>query len=148
MRSKFRSITYRVLIPLIAISGVLLSITYFIVKDVLGSLHDEYRYLYTSKHASEIKTIIDLAISEITSLGLLENEKVKMAKEKSIFYDVTLYWENNSLEGVIFSYDGSVIHSSLESLQPSDLVKYLSSDYFVVSTTDRYYHGFVINVPV
>ncbi|MFQ3574181.1 MAG: hypothetical protein SNJ53_06060 [Thermodesulfovibrionales bacterium] len=126
----------------------MLSITYFIVKDVLGSLHDEYRYLYTSKHASEIKTIIDLAISEITSLGLLENEKVKMAKEKSIFYDVTLYWENNSLEGVIFSYDGSVIHSSLESLQPSDLVKYLSSDYFVVSTTDRYYHGFVINVPV
>jgi PAS domain S-box-containing protein len=143
------SIRFKIITPLLIFLTIIMLSLLIVGYQVSKNVFWEYHTFIISRHSSEVQKIVNTAINELTTSGLLDKEMVVDAKKKAVIDEIKSYWLSNNLAGFIKTTDGNIVYSSLNSTLMKSLEPHLPEDGdFHFSKTFTHIGGSVINIPL
>ncbi|GER94008.1 hypothetical protein A45J_1766 [hot springs metagenome] len=143
------SIRFKIIIPIIIFIVVIMLSMLIVGYHVSKNIFMEYHTFLISRHSSEIQRIVETAINELITSGLIDKEIVVDAKKKTLIEEIKSYWSSNNLSGFITTSDGKVIYSSLGNALMKSLESHLpETGDFHLNRSFTHIGGSVINIPL
>lgn len=143
------SIRFKIITPILTLLAVIMLSLLIVGYQVSKNVFIEYHTFLISRHSLEIQKIVDTAINELITSGLLDKETVVNAKKEGVIDEIKSYWSGNNLSGFIKTTDGKIIYSSLD----NTLIKFLEPHLpeegdFRFDRSFTHIGGSVINIPL
>ncbi len=132
MRRLNSSIENRILLPIFALVAVLTSALLLLAYTVSNNVREDYQRFTVTASASHVTTILEMAAADLTAARLGDNPVVVEAKQGAVREAISLFWSRNGLQGIIAAADGTVLNSTLEPEEITDVLARLRPGYFTV----------------
>lgn len=108
-----KSIRLKVIIPILAFSAGIFLVLFLIILSTSHKVSVDYFEFVMSDHGEACQDILDSAVTELISARLLHNPVVVEAKQKAVVDEISEYWNQKGLQGMILAENGSVLYSSV-----------------------------------
>lgn len=147
MRLDNQSLRFKLLAPVLVISGFVFLLIYFFSNKLLDSVIKEYHRYTIEKYTLNIKKILDRAITELSTAQLISNEDIVEAKKWDTLEEIKLFWKNNDFQGIIKD-SNAIIENTVKNI-PVDIVllKLQNKNSNNFDYKGSHYHIFSVNFP-
>ncbi len=136
--------------PLFLLITAITLFMFIIVHQVSEYIFEDYHTHSVMGHTQALKEIINRAVTEPITSGLLTEKVAADARKKSVIDDIAAYWGKNNLKGGIVTAGGEVLYSSLDNNLTKELPEISSHEGIVHMRGGglTHSHGYTIHLPV
>lgn len=144
-----KSLRFKIVIPIIILITIIMISLLIVGYQVSKNVFIRYHTFIISKHALNIKGIVDTSIDQLLALQLLNEQVVVDAKKKAVIDEIKSYMSDNNLIGIIRTANGDILYKSID----DELLSFVKSNILhdgEFHLTRRLLHigGSSINIPL
>ncbi|NJD55802.1 MAG: response regulator [Nitrospirae bacterium] len=148
MKHTGKSIRMRVITPIFVFSAGICLILFLIILDTSHKVSVDYLEFIMADYGETCQYILDSSVTELISARLLDNPIVAEAKQKEVVSELSEYWKQKDLQGMILSSDGSILYSSVPPAIQGVLSPFAGrSGYFHAVKGFEHINGYVVDFP-
>lgn len=143
------SAAFKILIPIFALITLITLALLLFVNTIVTNILEDYHRFAVSIHSREVKKILDRAITELISSKLLNEPVVADAKKHTVIEEVSSYWKDNDLQGIIVTTEGKTLLTLADAgvaalIKPSSL----NNGEFHFDEGRRHIQGYAMEFPI